>query len=180
MVKQAFLSSPQKRGMRVVLYIAMGANGLVADPGELNDFTSREWRRFRTTVQQADCLILDRATCGRMRRAGEFSRLPRVPIIVISLQASPLGEAILVHSPAAALQAAAAADCDTALVAGGAVPVFLQQRLVDEVVLDLQVGTAPEVLPPLQMLGQGMEILQVDRLEGERAAVRYQRRGGGA
>ena len=127
--------------MKVILYMAMSANGMIAKSDDDTKWVSdTEWESFRSVIRDAGCLVIGHRTYEIMTKQPELAALDNVRMVVVSKQdfsvVSP--EHIIAHSPEEALEKL---KCfATVVVAGGGMlnASFLEQKLVDEIYLDVE------------------------------------------
>jgi len=127
--------------MKVVLYMAMSANGMIAKSNDNTSWISEtEWNSYSATVRNAGCLIVGRRTYHILTKQLEFAELKDVKLVAVSKEklstVSP--NHLVASSPKEALEMLK--DFDTVIVAGGGIlnTSFLEQELVDELYLDIE------------------------------------------
>lgn len=127
--------------MKVVLYMAISANGIIATDDDNTDWLSKEeWNSFSLAVRTAGCLIVGRTTYLYYLEMPEFSEFKDVKIIVVS-QGDPemlAANHFIAHSPKEALDLSK--DYKEVIIGGGAIlnASFLSEKLVDEIYLDIE------------------------------------------
>lgn len=140
--------------MKVILYMAMTANGIIARKNDDTSFvTDAEWSGFAGMIRKTGNLIIGRRTYDVMKKEKEFEKFGDVIVIVVGrsrvvLAAEKHKQA---KSPQEALLMLQQAGCNEALVAGGGKlnGSFLKAHLIDEIFLDIE---------PL-LLGKGIPLL---------------------
>lgn len=127
--------------MKVILYMAMTANGLIAKTDDDTAWISKEeWNSYSNTVQAAGNVILGHRTYQIITKQPEFAELKDVKIVVLSFQdfktLSPNHS--VVHSPKEALELLK--NFKTVIIAGGGMlnASFFAENLVDEIYLDIE------------------------------------------
>lgn len=145
--------------MKVIVYMAVSADGFVARKGDSTDFVSKnEWKHFSAAAWKAGNIVIGRRTYEVMRAGGEFTRLGVRRIVVVTRKGRQGTEGMIafVSTPHGALRMLRKEGFSKALVSGGGElnGSFLRAGLVDEVVLD--------VMPAV--LGSGVKLF------GERGA----------
>ncbi|MCR4280687.1 MAG: dihydrofolate reductase family protein [Candidatus Komeilibacteria bacterium] len=144
--------------MRVVLYMAISANGMIAKKDDNTSWISAtEWNSYSSMVRGAGCLIVGKRTYHILTAQPEFSEFKDVKLVVVSNNDFPIlsPNHQVADSPKKALELLE--DFDTAIVAGGGIlnASFLKEELVDEVYLDIE---------PV-ILGNGIKLFNGDDFE---------------
>lgn len=127
--------------MNVILYMAMSANGLIAETSDNTDWVSDlEWKNYLTQIKHAGNVVIGRRTYEIQQQQGDFAELSKCKIIVVSnhdFQTSELNH-VVVPSPQAALTLLN--SYKEVVVAGGATlnSAFLSQGLIHEIYLDVE------------------------------------------
>ncbi len=130
--------------MKVILYMAMSANGFIAKENGSTDFVSDiEWDSFRKIVNNTGNLVIGRKTYEVMIGNGEFSNFKDVHVLVISNSKNFKTDTthhLVVKSPKEALAVLEKERFDKALVAGGGTlnASFMAENLVDEIYIDIE------------------------------------------
>lgn len=127
--------------MKVILYMAISANGMIAKNDDNTNWISKiEWNSYSTAVKKAGCLVTGHRTYDILTRQEEFSELKEIRLIVVSKKKfSPLASHHSVaDSPKKALEKLD--GFSTVIVAGGGMlnTAFIEQNLVDEIFLDIE------------------------------------------
>ncbi|MDD5357032.1 MAG: dihydrofolate reductase family protein [Candidatus Pacebacteria bacterium] len=127
--------------MKVILYMATTANGLIAKGNDDTSWISKEeWNSFNASVQTSGNIILGHRTYQIITKQPGPAELEAVKVIVVSHQdfktLSP--NHFVAHSPKEALELLR--NFKTVIVAGGGVlnASFLSENLVDEIYLDIE------------------------------------------
>lgn len=163
--------------MKVILYMAMSVNGIVANEGGDEDFLShRHWEIFCDLVAKYKNLIIGRKTYEEVKTWGEeydLDALSGVTKIVVSASNSlKLSEGYTrASSPEDALKILSDQGIDTALVAGGGTlnSAFMQRRLTSEVILNIE---------PV-FVGKGVPVFRNSEFETRLAFLESKEIGGG-
>lgn len=154
--------------MKVILYMAISINGLIAKSDDDTSWISREeWDSYSTAVQSAGNLIVGRRTYGILTEQPEFIELKKVKVVVVSKGniATKAENHFVASSPKQALELFG--DNDTVMVAGGGIlnAAFMTENLVDELFIDIEPIILGEGIPlfigknfttKLKYLGQKM------------------------
>lgn len=127
--------------MKVILYMAITPNGLIA---KLNDDTSwiskKEWDSYSKETRDAGNLIVGHRTYNTLTKQPEFSEFKDVKMVVVATQPVNLvtDKHSIAPSPKDALDLFT--DTDTIIVAGGGGlnASFLEENLIDEIYLDIE------------------------------------------
>src|SRR3989338_3381624 len=127
--------------MKVTLYMAMTANGMIAKENDDTSWVSpTEWKSFRSMIHKAGNMILGRRTYEVMLRNKEFSKLGKVKVVVVSTKLKTNKNITVVESPAEALSFLQREGFSQALVCGGGKlnSSFMKEKLIDEIYLDVE------------------------------------------
>lgn len=136
--------------MKVVLYMAISANGMIATSDDVTSWISiEEWDSYSAMVRQAGCLIVGRRTYHILTKQPEFAEFKDVRLVAVSHDKFPLVSSShrIAHSPKEAL--GLLKDFDEIVVAGGGIlnASFLEENLVDELYLDIEPIILGEGIP---------------------------------
>lgn len=152
--------------MKVVLYMAMSANGMIAKNNDDTSWISiAEWNGYSSAVRKARCLIVGRRTYEILTKQPEFAEFKDIKLAIVSHESFPTLSLkhIVAHSPKEALELLK--DFVEVVVAGGGElnASFLAENLVDEIYLDVEPIVLGEGIPlfrgknferTLKLLGQ--------------------------
>lgn len=127
--------------MKVILYMAITANGMIAKRDDDTSWVSKEeWKSYSTTVLHAGCLVVGRKTYDIMVKESEFVKLKDVFVVVVSHQDVEMVDPIhkVAHTPQEALELLK--DYPEVIVGGGGHlnSAFLKEKLIDEMYLDVE------------------------------------------
>jgi dihydrofolate reductase len=139
--------------MKVILYMAISANGMVAKTDDDTSWVSKdEWDSFSLTVRTAGCLIVGHRTYNILTKQPEFAEFKDIKLVVVSQEdfVTLTPDHLIAHSPKEALEILK--DFKEAVVAGGGAlnASFMEENLVDEIFLDIE---------PI-ILGQGIPLFR--------------------
>lgn len=130
--------------MKVILYMAITANGFIAKENDDTSFVSEiEWDSFRNMVKTAGNMIIGSRTYEIMRDGEEFKNLENIRVLVISENANfqtITNNHSVIKTPKDALVVLEKEGFDNALVAGGGTlnASFMAENLIDEIYLDIE------------------------------------------
>ncbi|HYC34657.1 MAG TPA: dihydrofolate reductase [Candidatus Paceibacterota bacterium] len=127
--------------MKVILYMAMTANGLIAKKDDDTSWISKEeWDSYSAFIKKTGNCVVGRRTYHILTNQPEFSELKNISLIVLSTEnfETKASNHIIANSPKEALEKLA--DFSEVVVAGGGITnaAFLSENLVDEIVLDVE------------------------------------------
>ena len=139
--------------MKVILYMAMSLNGMIAKSDDDTSWISKEeWDGYSLAVRTAGNLIVGHRTYNILTKQPEFSEFKDVKLVVVAQEDfQTLAENHLVaHSPKEALRLLS--NFEQVVVAGGGAlnASFLEENLVDEIFIDIE---------PI-ILGQGIPLFR--------------------
>ncbi len=144
--------------MKVIMYMAMSSNGMIAKGDDDTSWISKEeWDGYSKAVRAAGNLIVGRRTYNILTKQPEFIEFKDVKLIVISKSKfkTLAPNHHLAHSPKEALTLLKGAK--QVIVAGGGAlnSSFLEENLIDELYLDIE---------PI-ILSQGIPIFKESNFE---------------
>ncbi len=131
--------------MKVILYMAISANGYITTTDNKTPWSTQEWHSFSKHVKKHKNLIIGRKTYEIMKQHNEFKKIGNPFIVVIT--STPLTSSTdsqsKIHpasSPLKGLQLLQKYGFTSALVGGGATlnTSFLNDNLIDELYLDIE------------------------------------------
>jgi len=147
--------------MKVVLYMAMTANGIIARKNYEEDFLSdKNWHVFRNLAQKAGCLVVGRKTYDIVKKKYKkysFEDIKAKKMVVSrNPKFRPQGY-IVSRSPKDAINKAKKQGVKTLILTGGGNlnASFMKSNLVDEIILNIE----PAVL------GKGIPVFAEDNFE---------------
>lgn len=130
--------------MKVVLYMAVSANGLIAKKNDDTSWISKkEWNSYSLVVRTSGNVVVGSRTYNILTKQHEFSEFKNVVIVVVSRDknfAPSNHNHFVVRSPQDAISLLSKKGFRTALVAGGGKlnASFMREKLVDEIFLDIE------------------------------------------
>lgn len=127
--------------MKVILYMAMSLNGMIAKKDDTATWISKEeWDSYSLAVRTANHLIIGRRTYNILTKQPEFAELKDVKIVAISKSTFKTlsKNHQIANSPKEALRLFK--DAKEVVVAGGGIlnSSFLAENLVDEIYIDVE------------------------------------------
>ncbi|HLC72640.1 MAG TPA: dihydrofolate reductase family protein [Candidatus Nanoarchaeia archaeon] len=127
--------------MKVILYMAISVNGMIAKTNDNASWISKEeWDSYSLAVRTAKHLIVGHRTYNILTKQPEFAEFEDIKLVVVSKNKfKTLSKNHLVaHSPQEALKLLK--DAKEVIVAGGGIlnNAFLRENLVDEIYLDIE------------------------------------------
>jgi dihydrofolate reductase len=133
--------------MKVIMYMAMTANGFIATKNDGTDFvTKEESASYVAMVISAGNMIIGHRTYEILSTQPEFQKFLKAGVKIVAMAREDFAlkdvKHTIAHSPQEALSLFAASD--TIIVAGGGITnlAFLEANLVDEIYLDIE----PEII----------------------------------
>ena len=131
--------------MKVLLFMAMSANGYIARKNGEEDFLShKNWDTFSRLAEKYHNIIVGRKTYEIVKNWNEdygFDDFDKATKIVLSKSNYALPEGYnIARSPLEALDKVKKAGFDTALVIGGSTinSTFAKEKLLDEIILNVE------------------------------------------
>src|SRR3989344_1735133 len=160
--------------MRVILFMGMSVNGLVARKNGDEDFLShRCWEVFTGLVAQYGCFVIGRKTIDQVKKWGkkyDLTKLPGLCVIVSKRGGQNSSKRIFAESPREALRKLAKLGYKEVLLAGGPTlnSSFAETGYIDEVILYVE----PAVI------GEGKALFRPGNFNMRLALCSVQRTGG--
>ena len=124
--------------MKVVLYMAITANGYIAKENNETPWSNEEWESFSEKVKEIKNLVIGRKTFEIMKQGNEFQKIDNPFTVIVSNQKE--NNSNFVDSPEQAIKLLEKKGFSKILVAGGGTlnSSFMQKGLVDEIYLDVE------------------------------------------
>ena len=127
--------------MKIILYMAISVNGLIAKTDDDTSWISlEEWDSYSLAVRKAGSIIVGRRTYQLLTKQPEFSEFKDVKLVVVSkIDFKTLTpDHLIAHSPKEALELLK--DYKEVVLAGGGIlnASFLAENLVDEIFIDIE------------------------------------------
>ncbi len=130
--------------MKVILYMAITANGMIAKPDDSTPWSEKEWKSYSSFVKKAGSVILGNKTYRLMLEDNTFKRLGDPVTIVLSSYPKPEDvknkNHFFVDTPQKALEILKKKGFKMAVVGGGGKlnSIFMREELVNEIYLDVE------------------------------------------
>ncbi len=131
--------------MKVVLYMAISVNGLIAKENDDTSFVSKiEWKSFRAMIKKADVMVIGRHTYDIMKESDELNGLKNTNIVVLTNGVNRKSEMSNITftnlQPKELLKKLEKEKHKFVLIAGGGIlnGSFVKENLVDEIILDVE------------------------------------------
>ena len=124
--------------MRILMYMAITANGYIAKQNHETPWSDEEWQSFTKMVQRIGNIVIGRKTFDIMSQGGELLSIGSPFTVIVSNKTS--ADSHFVSSPEEAIKLLDSKGFSEVLVAGGAMlnAAFMQKNLVDELYLDVE------------------------------------------
>ncbi|MBM3436260.1 MAG: dihydrofolate reductase [Bacteroidetes bacterium] len=126
--------------MKVVLYMAITANGFIAKQNGETPWSSEEWASFSEKVGEIKNLVIGKKTFEIMNTEDEFQKIGNPFVVIVSNEKDNNSNFAFADSPEQALEILKEKGFEQALIAGGGIlnSSFLQKGLIDEMYLDVE------------------------------------------
>ncbi len=147
--------------MKVVLYMAMSLNGVIATENHSEDFLSHEnWHTFVQLAEKTGCFIVGRETYDEVKKwpAYNFDNVNAKKLVISkNMNLKDYESYFFASSPRAALEKAKSLGYNKVLLTGGSTinSAFMKNKLINEVIINIE----PYVL------GRGIKIFAEDNFE---------------
>lgn len=131
--------------MKIVLFMAMSLNGIIANKhGDENFLSDANWKSFSELAKEHGCFIVGRKTYEAVSKWPDFNfdGIDAKLKIVISgdenLKLEP--PFVIAASPKDAIEKARAMNFESAILAGGSTlnRAFLTENLIDEIIINIE------------------------------------------
>lgn len=167
--------------MKVVLTMAISANGIIATKEGSEDFLSHDnWIQFVKLAHKIGCFMWGRKTYDAVSKwEGDYlNDLKDVRKIIISRSPVQLMEGFtLANSPEQALKQLESEGFKEAIITGGSTinSEFAKRGLIDEVIFDVNPSILGEGIPVFspQDFQLKLELMNVDRVGKALVEIRY-------
>lgn len=126
--------------MKVILYMAMTANGYIARENGDTPWSIEEWQSFAGVVGRTKNIILGRKTYEIMKFENEFVKIDNPFVVVVSNERKDEESVQFEQNPINALTRMQTNGYEEVLVAGGSQlnSAFIKEGLVSEIYLDVE------------------------------------------
>ncbi len=170
--------------MKVILYMAVTINGLVA--GENDDtswVSSEDWNSFIKIAKGIGNVIIGRRTYEIMSGRGELDNFKGLNVVVVANKdlTGLSGFAEVVKSPKDALEKLKSKGFEKALVGGGGGlnSSFLKEKLIEEIYIDVEPQILGKGVPLFQPndINQRLKLLEVKKLSKNTVQLHYEVEG---
>lgn len=151
--------------MKVILYMAITVNGIIAKEDDDTSWISKEeWDSYSAAVRSAGCLVVGSRTYRILTKQPEFIELRDAKLVVVSNEDfdTVAPNHFVAHSPKEALDLLK--DFKEVIVAGGGIAngSFMEEKLIDEIYLDIE---------PIA-LGRGIKLFDDKNFEAQLQLLR--------
>jgi len=164
--------------MKVILYMAITVNGMIAKKDDDTSWTSQEeWNKYSSMVRNAGNVIMGHRTYKIITKQPEFAEFKDVKVVVVSSQYFPTlsDNHIVVHSPQEALQKLE--HFDTVVVAGGSIlnSAFMKANLIDEIYLDIEPIAIGNGIPLFRSeeFENKLQLLEINKITDNEIQLHY-------
>lgn len=167
--------------MKVILTMAVSANGIIASINGSEDFLSHtNWLQFVKLAKKVGCFMWGRKTYEAVIQwEGDYlSELEGVKKVILSQSDIELKEGfVLKHSPQEALKYLESEGLKEAIITGGSTvnSEFAKNGLIDEVILDVNPSILGEGIPIFNPANfeLKMELLNVEKIDDDIVELHY-------
>ncbi|MFA4819558.1 MAG: dihydrofolate reductase family protein [Candidatus Aenigmatarchaeota archaeon] len=127
--------------MKVILYMAMTVNGMIAKENDETPWSNAEWKNYAKKVKECGALIVGRRTYEIMKKSNELKKIGNpFTVVVTSVEKEDNKSFVFVRSPKDALEIMKKKRFHKVLLGGGSMinASFMKAGLVDEIYLDVE------------------------------------------
>lgn len=168
--------------MKVILWMAMSLNGIIAREHNEEDFISHDsWLAWLEDIRSVGCILWGRKTHQIVKTWGEqyFQDLKGISCVVVSTQVDYKVDDrfILVQSPQDALEKMRKSGFSRVILTGGSMlnSSFAQLNLIDEIVVNVEpviVGKGISLFNP-SLFDLKLELIEIKKSKGRTIKLRY-------
>jgi dihydrofolate reductase len=168
--------------MKVVLFMAMSLNGMIADKDGNEDFLSHaNWKSFGKIAKEHGCIIIGRKAYEIVQQWTDYTYSDidaKLKIVVSSDDNLKLDPAfVLASSPVDAIAKAEAANFESALLVGGSGinSAFMYENLIDEIVFNIEPAIVGRGIPVFfeSNFEKRLTLLSSEKIDDGILQVRY-------
>ena len=166
--------------MKVILYMAISANGLIAKENDETPWSDEEWEAFNQKAKEIGAILIGRRTWELMQEDGSLSQLPSSLILVLTSQTDLVSKdprIVFVNSFEKALGVAKFKGYDTLMVAGGAQTntTALRSGKITEIFLDIEPFLLGKGIPLFHPLNQdfNLKLLGINKIGPNTVQLHY-------
>lgn len=148
--------------MKVILYMAVTVNGMIAKENDDTSFVSDiRWEDFENIVRKAGNMIIGRRAYDVMKKNGELKSLGKIKVFVLThdiyIKDDNPNIIFTDKEPKALIESIQDEGFDEILITGGGNlnALFMKENLIDEIILDVE----PKAL------GKGIKIFEDEDFE---------------
>lgn len=164
--------------MKVILYMATTANGMIAGSDDSTSWVSKEeWNAYSAMVRPAGNLVVGHRTYDILTKQPDFSEFKGVKIVVVATKEVQLVDQNhkIVKSPKEALEFLK--DQKQVVVAGGGIlnAAFLAENLIDEIYLDVEPALIGKGIPLFRdrNFAANLELIDTKKLSKNEIQLHY-------
>ncbi len=158
--------------MKVILYMAMSVNGMIARANNQEDFLSDEnWYEFCKLAKKSGCFVIGRKTYDVVKylyKDYNFEDVKAHKIVVTSKKKSKIDkEYIIAKSPKDAIKKASFTGFKSMILTGGSTlnSAFMKAGLINEIIINIE----PAVL------GDGIKLFREDKFYSRMKLVKMRK-----
>jgi dihydrofolate reductase len=145
--------------MKVILYMEMTVNGMVAKSNDETPWSDELWKAYQEMVKNVKNMIVGRKTYQLMVEADEFATIDNPFTVVLTSQnfVPQTKNTVTAHFPQEALKLVEEKGFTETIIGGGGKlnSSFMREGLVDEIYLDIE---------PM-VFGQGIALFEANEFE---------------
>jgi dihydrofolate reductase len=164
--------------MKVILYMAITANGYIARENDDTPWSDEEWEAFNKMANHVKNEVIGRKTLELFNEKGiEAMGNPFIVVLTSQKGAKSNKNIKFVNTPQEALELLERQGFKEALVAGGSTlnTSFMKEELVDEIYLDVEPFVFSKGVPLFRPedFEYKLELLEVNKLSSQTIQLHY-------
>jgi len=163
--------------MKVILYMAITANGMIAKENDDTPWSQEEWESYARKVKECGNLIIGRKTF-EVTDKNDFKKIGNPFVVVVSSKKLSISKgAVFENSPEQALTLVKEKGFSQALICGGGGnnTSFMKAGLVNEIYLDVEPFIFGKGIPLFrpEEFEYKLELLEVNKLSSQTIQLHY-------
>jgi len=165
--------------MKVILYMAMTANGYIAKENDDAPWSDAVFNGYYDFVKKRKNIILGKRTYEIMKEINEFEKLgfPFTIVVSDSPENNNDGKTIFVSSPKEAIKELEGKNINETIVGGGSTlnSSFMAENLIDEIYLDVEPIIFGEGIPLFRggNFEKKLELIEINKISKNEIQLHY-------
>lgn len=164
--------------MKVILYMAITANGFIARENNETSWSEKEWESYANQIKNSDAIIIGRKTYDLMRANKEFDKISNpFTVVITNSKIKDERNFVFVKSAKESLNLLKKKGFFKVVVCGGSEinSIFMKENLIDEIYLDIEpfiFGKGIKLFSDSEF-EKKLELVEVNRLSNNEIQLHY-------